>query len=508
MLDKLIKIRSLQWQYALITAIYLLIIGLVYQTTVIDLHTHWTTPDDQEAGYFLLIIAIAYGFLNIGTLTAKQSHPQRYSIIAIFLLALCSALLMWLSQILDIKTISIIVLLGGWSLFIALSLGTDAAVKIILPTLLIGTALPTWYLLTPILQALAVEVAPIFTQPINIPMLIKDSYIHIPNGIIHVAQGCSGLKYLQTSVALSILLLMLQPIKRRYIPLIIMLSVCLALFTNWIRISILIVIGHKLGVDHAIMKSHDWLGWLVYIMMLPIWLYWVNRPFLQHQPHNSHDSSDKNSNQTEHTDRCRCINRYNLLAVIIIWSMPALLPSKAKFIGDEQSAIAVFPRTLLNYTLINHKTGSHWQPNFSGYNAHFMGVYFNAYQHIDAVAMGYTSEEQGKELISRTNEVLTMSEYAEISHSIDKTGQWNIEQGNSLSNGVARIAFYRYQLGDYATPFELNFKIHQARHLLATTQLPMIVLFSTNCKSNCDIEKETLSTVAQAFIKQQALRQK
>ena len=497
MLDKPIKRRSLQWQYALITAVYLLVIVFVYQTTVIDLHTHWTTPDDQEAGYILLLLAIANGFYSIGTVSAKRNHSKPYSTITIFVLALCAALLMWLSQILDIKTISIILLLGGWSLFIALSLGADAAAKVILPTLLIGTALPTWYLLTPILQAIAVEIAPILTQPINIPMLIKDSYIHIPNGIIHVAQGCSGLKYLQTSVALSILLLMLQPIKRRYIPLIIMLSVCLALFTNWIRISILIVIGHKLGVDHAIMKSHDWLGWLVYIMLLPIWLYWVNRPFLQRQPHNS-----QNSNQAEHTDRCRPINRYNLLAVIIIWSMPALLPSKAKFIGDEQSAIAVFPRTLLNYTLINNKTGSHWQPNFTGYNAHFIGKYYTAYREIDALALGYTSEEQGRELISRTNEVLMMSEYAEISHSIDKTGQWNIEQGVSLSNGVARIAFYHYQLGDYSTSSALNFKIHQARYLLATTRLPMIVLFSTHCKNDCDIEKETLSNVVKAYIKQ------
>ena len=503
MLDKLIKIRSLQWQYTLITAAYLLVIVLVYPTTVIDLHTHWTTPDDQEAGYILLLLAIANGFYSVGALSTARNHSKPYSIIAIFVLALCAALLMWLSQILDIKTISIIVLLSGWSLFIALSLGTDAAAKVILPTLLIGTALPTWYLLTPILQAMAVAIAPILTQPINIPMLIKDSYIHIPNGIIHVAQGCSGLKYLQTSVALSILLLMLHPIRHRYIPLIIALSVCLALFTNWIRISILIVIGHKLGVDHAIMKSHDWLGWLVYIMMLPLWLYWVNRPFLKRLPHNS-----QNSNQVEHTDHYRPINRYCLLAVIIIWSMPALLPNKGKFMGDEQSAIAVFPRSLLNFTLINNKTNSHWQPNFAGYNARFAGKYFSAYQVIDALAIGYTSEEQGRELISRTNEVLTMSEYAEISHSIDKTGQWNIEQGVSLSNGVARIAFYHYQLGDYSTPSALNFKIHQARYLLATTKMPIIVLFSTSCKSDCDIEKETLNNVVKAYITKPALRQK
>gem|GEM_PF-1356211 len=504
MFDKPIKIRSLQWQYLLITAVYLLVIIFVYPATVIDLHTHWTTPDDQEAGYILLLIAIANGFYSVRTLSTTRNHSKPYSIIAIFVLALGAALFMWLSQILDIKTISIILLLGGWSIFIALSLGTDTAAKIILPTLLISTALPTWYLLTPILQAMAVEIAPILTQPINIPMLIKDSYIHIPNGIIHVAQGCSGLKYLQTSVALSILLLMLQPIRLRYVPLIIALSVCLALFTNWIRISILIVIGHKLGVDHAIMKSHDWLGWLVYLMMLPLWLYWVNRPFLQRLPHQSHNSSYKNSQEVEHTDHYRPINRYCLLAVIIIWTAPALLPSKGKFIGDEQSAIAVFPRNLLNFTLINNKSNSHWQPNFAGYNAHFTSKYFSAYQVIDALAIGYTSEEQGRELISRTNEVLTMSEYAEIRHSIDKTGQWNIEQGVSLSNGVARIVFYHYRLGDYFTPSALNFKIHQAKYLLATTNMPIIVLFSTNCKSDCDIEKETLSKLVKAYIKQQA----
>ena len=122
--------------------------------------------------------------------------------------------------------------------------------------------------------------------------------------------------------------------------------------------------------------------------------------------------------------------------------------------------------------------------------------------------MGYTSEEQGRELISRTNEVLAMSEYTEMSYSIDKTGQWNIEQGVSLSNGVARIVFYHYQLGDYSTPSALNFKMRQAKYLLATTKMPMIVLFSTSCMSDCNIEKETLNNVVKAYITQQALRQK
>ena len=500
--DKPIKTTTLQWQYIIITAIYLLVILLSYSTTALDLHTHWTTPDDQEAGYFLLIIAIANGFFSIGRLTTERRHTKSYTIVALVITALFSAICLWLSQILDIKTLSIILLLGGWILFIGLSLGIDAASKIILPILLIGTALPSWYLLTPILQALAVEIAPILTHPINIPMLIRDSYIHIPNGIIHVAQGCSGLKYLQTSVALSILLLMLHPIKCRYIPFIIALSVLLALFTNWVRISILIIIGHKLGVDHAIMKSHDWLGWLVYIMMLPIWLYWVNRPWLQRQPYKSQ------INEAVHTASSQPINKFFLLTVIIIWSMPALLPNKAEFIGDKDMAIAVFPPVLLNYTLIDNKNKNHWKPHYTGYDVHLIGKYLRSHQAIDALAMGYTSEEQGRELISRTNEVLAMSEYTEMSYSIDKTGQWNIEQGVSLSNGVARIVFYHYQLGDYSTPSALNFKMHQAKYLLATTKMPMIVLFSTSCMSDCNIEKETLNNVVKAYITQQALRQK
>ena len=524
MLEKPSKITTIQWQYLIITAVYLLVILLSYHTTVVDLHTHWITPDDQEAGYVLLIIAIANGFFSIGTLKPDRRHTSSHTIIALFITALFSAVCMWLSLILDIKTISIILLITGWLLFIGLSLGLDAAAKIILPTMLIGTALPSWYLLTPILQALAVDIAPIFTQPMNIPMLIRDSYIHIPNGIIHVAQGCSGLKYLQTSVALSILLLMLQPIKHRYIPFIIGLSVLLALFTNWVRISILIVIGHKLGVDHAIMQSHDWLGWLVYIMMLPLWLYAVNRPFLQRQPAKQHRNPAVHKDYV-HKAFYQPINKYYLLAVIIIWSMPALLPSKAKFIGNEQMAIAVFPTIILDYTLVKNKSNNHWKPNYSGYNVDFMGKYLlmgqdllmrqdllmgknlGPHQAIDALALGYTSEQQGRELISRTNEVLTMSEYAELSYSTDNTEQWNIEQGISLTNGLARIVFYRYQLGDYSTPSALNFKIHQARYLLATTQMPMIVLFSTHCKSDCDIEKEKLSDIVEAYSKQQAFKQ-
>ena len=129
-------------------------------------------------------------------------------------------------------------------------------------------ALPAWYLLIPALQTMTVFGVTSALSLIDIPIFIESNFIHIPNGVIHVAGGCSGLKYLQTAIAISIIMALLQSHQWKKIVVTVFFATLLAIISNWIRVFILILVGHYSGLDHPLMTDHDNLGWAIFLLAL------------------------------------------------------------------------------------------------------------------------------------------------------------------------------------------------------------------------------------------------
>ena len=124
---------------------------------------------------------------------------------------------------------------------------------------------PFWGSLALLFQKLSVFMVTLMMSFTNIPVFVENEYVTIPAGIFEIAEGCSGLRYIIVSLAISSLyiFLYLRTVKAGVI--FASLAIFGALLTNWIRIVLLIVIGHVTDMESSLMTDHNNFGWYIYI---------------------------------------------------------------------------------------------------------------------------------------------------------------------------------------------------------------------------------------------------
>ncbi|MCI2282213.1 exosortase [Colwellia sp. MSW7] len=118
-------------------------------------------------------------------------------------------------------------------------------IKLFFPALYFIFLIPLWGILTVPLQNLSVIAVNSLMGLTSIPVYVENQFVHIPSGVFEIAGGCSGLRYLLTSLAISSLYIFLHLRNIKNIAIFASIAILGALLTNWLRIAILIIIGHQ-----------------------------------------------------------------------------------------------------------------------------------------------------------------------------------------------------------------------------------------------------------------------
>jgi len=137
--------------------------------------------------------------------------------------------------------------------------------RIIFPAVFLILIIPMWGSLAVILQNLSVNAVNVMMGFTGIPTYVEGNLVSIPAGVFEIAGGCSGLRYFIVSIAISSLFVFLNMEKIRNITLFITIAIIGALITNWIRITLLIVIGQYTDMTSSLMVDHNNFGWYIFI---------------------------------------------------------------------------------------------------------------------------------------------------------------------------------------------------------------------------------------------------
>ena len=149
-----------------------------------------------------------------------------------------------------------------------------AASKFVFPCLILLFAIPFWGLLSGLLQIVSAQMVTTIVQSMGLNVFLNDIYITIPAGTFEVAGGCSGIRYLLVTLTLSSIYSHFYYNKASSIIKLTLLSIVLSLVTNWIRIVILVFVGHYTDMQHEMLDDHNNLGWIVFfILMIPMRIY-------------------------------------------------------------------------------------------------------------------------------------------------------------------------------------------------------------------------------------------
>jgi exosortase A len=218
--------------------------------------------DDGTYSHAFLIPFISFYLYfkldEIGKLQFRTT-PNIY----IITLLLSGALLLYGTSIAQIS-------LGYWlaTLFI-LTMAIASVFRInryvLFPLLYLVFIFPFWGGLTDILQSMSVIAVTFMMGLTGIPTYVESQYVSIPAGTFEIADGCSGLRYIIVSLAISTLYIFLFIKSTKRAALFLAVAIIGGLITNWLRITILILIGHETDMTHSLMNDHNSFGWYIYI---------------------------------------------------------------------------------------------------------------------------------------------------------------------------------------------------------------------------------------------------
>lgn len=153
-------------------------------------------------------------------------------------------------------------------------------------------AVPIWGLLTIPLQQLSIIAVGQIMSVTGIPTYIEGESFTIPNGLFSIESGCSGLRYLLVSLLISFLYITLYLKQRRSMLLFLSVAVIGALIANWVRITLLILIGYFTDMQSSILPDHNHFGWYIYIPFLLLLFTWGRRlEGSQEQPRSQSDQT-------------------------------------------------------------------------------------------------------------------------------------------------------------------------------------------------------------------------
>lgn len=455
--QELVRKASIITQPLLVLLALLTVIGLLNTPIIITLWRH--SFDDGTYSHAYLIPPIIIYLYYLLAHQNKLLFRQQVSPIAITLL-LASAIGLYITSNAQLS-------LGYWFMLLFLVLTSIANLYrfnwyLLVPAGMLIFIMPLWGTLTTVLQDLSVVSVSFLMGFTGIPVFVEAPFVHIPEGTFEIANGCSGLRYFIVSLAISVLYIFLyikQPKRAFYF-----LSVAIigALLTNWIRITLLILIGHYTDMTSGLMEDHNSFGWYIFIPFM-ILLFMLGNKLADHDL--SHITNANNESQHP-------INKLNLIFIAI-----ALVASSTSL-------------TNLVHNTTNNSTGPS-SPAKIYYANHIENGPLTT-QLIKSQHIIYRFD--GNDLDGKPS----FFEHQFIPDDWTVTskkfiGDWQVFL---IQKGYQKaLIAISYQLGSFSTGSSRAFKMYRLKHALSSKQKTNLHWLLINCSSNCLNQMRQLETI-------------
>jgi EpsI family protein len=258
----------------------------LYWPAVQALWVIWLDVKTTTYTHGLLIAALSLWLLWRNDARAASSvAPQKRDGRGLFMVALCVLVLGWQLAFRAGIQLGYLLLLPPliWCA-VRVSLGAAAARRAAFPLGFLYFAMPLWDYLIPLAQQGTIHAVRFMLRVVGIPAYFSGDTVHIPSGVFAIEGGCSGLHFIVVALAIAALLGELRGDSWRMRVRWLVVTLLLAVLTNWIRVFTIIVLGHVTHMQHYIVSvSHYWYGWgLFLIAVFALFLY--ERRFPEREP--------------------------------------------------------------------------------------------------------------------------------------------------------------------------------------------------------------------------------
>jgi EpsI family protein len=472
---------------ALLSAALVLIAILAYWPTSAALWGWWT--NDNHGGAHGLAVAPLAAWLLYRKRYALATVAPRPSRLALGLLLLGSIawLVFWRAGIQELHLLLWPILVG---LAICAALGFGALPHIAFPLGFLYFAVPAWGIFIQPLQRLTVIAIGVLAPLVGVHEHIQGDLVIMPGvGIIEIGAACSGANFFCVGLAIAALLGELEDasLPRRAWLLAAMGAV--AVVSNWLRVLIIVEAGYSTNMRHVLVsRGHYTFGWVLFatVMLLFVWL--LARP-----------AAARGTPELPAGTRLVTAPAF-AFSVAGLVAMPLAVYTVVSELEPRAAPVSFAAPAGRGGWVGPLDGGRDWKPDFVGPHSQWYVAYQGPAGHnVDMVAVGYSTQAQGQELVNEENSLLGDSATT-AADTITLGAQSFIETVATDTRGERTLVWSVYDIGGqrFVTPFLSQ--LWYGLRSLGGAPYSVLFAFRTTCESSsCEAARATLRSFVQTM---------
>lgn len=472
-----------------VLGLMLLLLLVLYRDTTLYLAGLWSNWEDGGYSHGYLVVLISCYIIYSERRILVRMVPCPY-VPALLAVATCG--LIWsVAGMAAIQGVQTAVLLPLLMSVVWVVLGTQVTLKLLLPLMFIGFAMPFWSPLLPLLQIITAESSFWLTRLYGIPAFMQDFTLHLPVGRLSIQEACSGLHYLLAGVTLGVFYAWLN-YRRLWSGLLVVMTVAVAaILANVLRVFIIIVLAYRTDMQHPYVEDHLSLGWylfgaLVFLLLLADLLF------------GRHAGGGSAGHVATPAKSCK----YATTSRFIIFSVTAALiaagPVMARWVAGQDRHTGLQAMHLPEGTAGWQGPASanvSWQPVYSGAITR-KGLYHKAGKGVHLFVGYYPRQSQGAELINELNSIGSHKAWQVVRAEIISPGQGQAEvietEIKTLSAGK-RLVWHRYRVAGHYTTNDYIAKYRQITGLLSGRMDAAVVAVATDVDNDMQAARAHLA---------------
>lgn len=471
------------WRGLTIIALLFATLALLWPTTE-TLLARWTDSVNRAYTHGALILALTC-FMLWRKRAQIAAVPARHSWLAF---ALTSALgLAWLFvfrsgvQVGHQALLPLIWCGTVWTVF-----GAAMLRRVWLPIAYLYFAVPVWDAFVPLLQWASAYAVRGMLSVVGIPVFFDGLEFQIPAGRFEISGGCSGLHFFVVGLAVATFYGELHGDRFATRVKLLLLATFFALFTNWLRIAIIILAGHLTQMQHYLVSGeHYSFGWGMFAVAMAVYFFIVRR----------WPAESRQAEMTDAVPARMSLPLPGIALALLSLLLPALwLRLDANVATVAQAQAHELPQSVPGW-IASEPGLTPAAPKFVNVDREQSRRFAAADAAVDAFSAVYLQQLQGKELGNYGNRVLGVDLRGREMARTD--GGWLEIQAQDHS-GERWLHWIRYRVGDAPATDTGRAQIAYGLASLLGNPVSSALVLRSRCLEDCVKARETLGRFVSA----------
>jgi EpsI family protein len=469
-------------------ALAIVLVTIAFWPTVRRLFHFWLGISNYSHGPLVALVCVLWLLSSSVMASSEATKPEPRAMLP--LLALVLVWLVAFAARVDIVQ-QLLFPASLMTLLIAFC-GLRSVAAVVAPIAGLYLVVPWWDYLVPLLQSTTIGVTEQSLRVLGIPVVVANNLITIPEGRFEIVDGCSGKGYLINGVTLAYFGSAYQGLSAVRRGWLVAGAVAVALFTNWLRVIVIVLAGHLTDMKHYLVaREHVTFGSVLMIAMFAVLLVLAHRFSTSPSIEVTHPRSESALSALAPSAARLGLGRLWVAAPLLL--APLVVTMFAWHSAPTTSiALGSLPVSPGNWAG-PLSPRSDWRPRYRDAAAERRVQYAAGPVTVDVYVNVYGRQSDGRELIRYGNGLFASGIWSAAPSEVvhwDRSRPMLVAEASH--EGETWLVAYSYSVGGKAVASNLAAQLRYG--LLELTGRPAagVVAIATRCNQGCDHAARTL----------------